>query len=81
MSLYSDPSTFHNLTPSEPRVDPLLEECCKIMHDAYENAAATLGWTTNVASRKPWADVPEANKATMLVAVAALLGRLGMYTP
>ena len=51
----------------------LVEAACEVMHYAYENAAVTLGWTTNVASRKPWADVPEANKATMRVAVGALI--------
>jgi hypothetical protein len=46
------------------------------MHDAYEQAALGAGWETNPASRKPWADVPEANKATMRAAVIALLGWL-----
>jgi hypothetical protein len=43
------------------------------MHDAYEKAAVGAGWETQAASRKPWADVPEANKETMRAAVAALL--------
>jgi hypothetical protein len=76
MSLYSERDTFHTLTPREPREEQI-EQACEVMHDAYENAAVTLGWTTNVASRKPWADVPEANKATMRVAVGALLEWLG----
>jgi len=42
------------------------------MHDAYEKAAVGAGWETQQASRKPWADVPEANKATMRAAVEAL---------
>ena len=46
------------------------------MHDAYEAAAAEAGWQTQQASRVPWADVPEANKATMRAAVTALLGWL-----
>ena len=50
-----------------------IEAACEVMHDAYERAAVGAGWETQVASRKPWADVPEANKATMRVAVKALL--------
>lgn len=49
-----------------------LEEACEVMHDAYERAAAGAGWETQAASRKPWADVPEANKVTMRAAVMAL---------
>lgn len=54
-----------------------LEEACRVMHDAYEKAATGAGWETNPASRKPWADVPEANKETMRAAVRALLFWLG----
>lgn len=55
------------------RFDALVEDCCEVMHDAYENAAGLAGWQTQMASRKPWADVPEANKLTMRYAVSALL--------
>lgn len=54
-------------------VDPDLDALCEVMHDAYEVAAVTVGWDTQPISRQPWANVPEANKATMRVAVAALL--------
>lgn len=50
-----------------------IEHYCELMHDAYEQAAVGTGWETQQASRKLWPDVPEANKATMRVAVAALL--------
>lgn len=50
-----------------------VEEACRVMHDAYEAAAAQEGWETQERSRKPWEDVPEANKATMRAAVTALL--------
>lgn len=50
-----------------------VERYCELMHDAYERAARGAGWETQAASRKPWSDVPEANKATMRAAVAALL--------
>lgn len=53
-----------------------LDDACEVMHDAYEKAALGAGWETHPASRKPWADVPEANKATMRAAVAALIEAL-----
>jgi len=53
--------------------DERVEAACEVMHDAYEKAAVGAGWETNPASRKPWADVPEANKETMRAAVGALL--------
>lgn len=53
-----------------------LDELCEVMHDAYEKAATSNGWVTQDASRKPWADVPEANKAAMRAAVCSLLLRL-----
>lgn len=54
-----------------------IDHLCEVMHDAYEKAAAGAGWETQEASRKPWADVPEANKTTMRAAVAALLEEVG----
>jgi hypothetical protein len=56
----------------DPKFAAEIERLCEVMHDAYERAAAGLGWETQTASRKPWADVPEANKATMRAAVRAL---------
>lgn len=53
-----------------------VEHLCEVMHDAYEKAAIGAGWETQKASRKPWADVPEANKETMRAAVIALLDEL-----
>lgn len=50
-----------------------VERACEVLHDAYEDAARNHGWATQEASRKPWADVPEANKATMREAVKVLL--------
>lgn len=57
---------------------PDMEALCEVMHDAYEAAAKGNGWETQERSRKPWADVPEANKATMRAAVSALLRHLGL---
>jgi hypothetical protein len=56
--------------------DSTIETAVRAMHDAYETAATANGWETNPASRKPWADVPEANKATMRAALAAVLPSL-----
>jgi hypothetical protein len=53
--------------------EEFVEQACEVMHDAYEKAAVGAGWETNLESRKPWADVPESNKATMRAAVGALL--------
>lgn len=53
-----------------------VEQACEIMHDAYERAAIGTEWETQAASRKPWQDVPEANKATMRIAVQALMDAL-----
>lgn len=53
-----------------------VEHACAVMHDAYEAAAVGAGWETQQASRKPWAEVPEANKTTMRAAVTALLAAL-----
>ena len=57
----------------ERRGPQLVDEACRVMHDAYEAAAIGAGWETQEKSRKPWADVPEANKVTMRAAVSALL--------
>ena len=70
--LLSDRGFIRRVSGDDRRV----EEACEVMHDAYEQAALGTGWETNPASRKPWADVPEANKATMRAAVIALLGWL-----
>lgn len=52
----------------------LIENACEVMHVAYERAAIGAGWETNPLSRTiNWAEVPEANKATMRAAVAAVL--------
>lgn len=64
-------------TGTRPTTDTEVERLCEVMHDAYEQAAIGAGWETQKASRKPWSDVPEANKATMRVAVRALLQSVG----
>lgn len=42
-----------------------VDALCMTFHDAYEAAAVEAGWETQERSRKPWAEVPEANKETM----------------
>jgi hypothetical protein len=71
--LFSNREFIHRVTHPD---EQMVEQACEVMHDAYEQAALGAGWETNPASRKPWADVPEANKATMRAAVIALLGWL-----
>jgi len=56
--------------------DEVREALCIVMHDAYEAEAVRNGWETQERSRKPWADVPEANKATMRAAVDAALAAI-----
>lgn len=58
-----------------------LDAACEVLHDAYEAAAAKEGWETQERSRKPWEDVPEANKATMRAAVGVLLDHLAAARP
>jgi polyphosphate kinase 2 (PPK2 family) len=58
----------------------LVEQLCIVMHDAYEQAAIETGWQTQARSRKPWILVPEENKATMRVAVTAMLSS-GLVVP
>lgn len=50
-----------------------IDKLCQIMHDAYEQAAVEAGWETQSRSRKPWSGVFEATKATMRVAVMAMV--------
>jgi len=49
------------------------EKITKMLHDAYERHALTNGWETQVASRKHWEDVPEANRNTMLAMVEEII--------
>lgn len=56
-----------------------VDRFCAFMHDAYEAAAAQQGWKTQEASRKPWSEVPEANKATMRHTMALLIPEVERY--
>ena len=63
---------IHALPAVQPDAN-LLEAACIAAHDAYEAAAHEAGWTTNTQSRKPWAEVPEANKVAMRAGIGAAL--------
>lgn len=65
-----------------PAVQPdanLLEAACVAAHNAYEAAAHEAGWTTNTQSRKPWAEVPEANKVAMRAGISAALALIDNF--
>lgn len=42
------------------------EELAQSFHEAYERLAPSFGYKTREASAKPWADVPEQNRALMV---------------
>lgn len=71
LAIMADPNNApvkdHSMTNEE------IEIACEIMHDAYELAALKAGWETNELSKKPWSQVPEANKVTMRKAVIAVI--------
>jgi hypothetical protein len=52
-----------------------VEEIAAALHEEYEEAAVENGYETRPESRVPWEQVPEANRATMLAAIKALLSR------
>jgi hypothetical protein len=54
----------------------LIERLCERMHEAYEEAAVSEGWSTQAAPRKPWSEVPDANRRTMRQSVATILDQL-----
>jgi len=45
-------------------------------HEAYERLAPSFGYETREASAKPWAEVPENNRALMTAVCAELLPHL-----
>lgn len=49
------------------------EHIAQKFHEAYEELAPNHGYKTREASRKPWSDVPEQNKALMIDVVEQLL--------
>lgn len=49
------------------------EVIAQLFHEAYESLAPEHGYRTREASAKPWAEVPEQNKALMVATVQTLL--------
>lgn len=67
------------------RDDPTTEEVmadvvAAAFHAAYEDLAPQHGYETREASRKPWGDVPENNRALMRAVVLQLWDH-GIITP
>lgn len=58
------------LTPDEQA-----EFVAEQFHMAYETLAPEHGWETQRASRKPWVDVPLANRSLMIAVADDLLQR------
>jgi hypothetical protein len=55
-----------------PQHMPSVEELCIISHDAYEREALRVGWRTQDACKKPWDDLPNANKDAMRASISAV---------
>lgn len=55
------------------------EQIARRFHDTYEHLAPYHGYETRESSRRPWADVPKANRELMIATVAQLL-REGVIT-
>jgi hypothetical protein len=49
------------------------EELAQQFHEAYERLAPSFGYETREASAKPWAEVPEQNRALMRAVVAEVM--------
>lgn len=53
-----------------------VEYLAAVMHSAYEDEAARVGWATNPRSKTSWDRVPEENKQAMRAGVRAMLAVL-----
>lgn len=49
---------------------PEAAETARLFHETYERLAPDFGYRTREASAKPWADVPEQNRALMIATCA-----------
>lgn len=52
------------------------ESLAQLFHETYERLAPDHGYRTREASAKPWADVPDANKALMVATCAEVLAAI-----
>jgi len=50
------------------------EEVARSFHEAYEALAPNFAYETRATSAKPWAEIPENNRALMVAVVRRLLG-------
>lgn len=75
--------------PQEVVDPPLLTEGARVpegaaeilaekFHETYERLAPEYGYRTREASAKPWAEVPENNKALMVAVASELLSRVSV---
>lgn len=60
--------------------DPVVDAIARAFHEAYERKAPTVGYATREESRRPWPDVPHANKVLMRATVVELLAA-GVIAP
>lgn len=49
------------------------EQIAQAFHETYERLAPEFGYQTREASAKPWAEVPEQNRALMTAVVQSLI--------
>ena len=52
-----------------------VERIARAFHESYEEFAIGFGWKTQEASKRPWEEIPEANRQVMLATVEDLLHR------
>ena len=57
------------------------EQIAERFHEAYERLAPSFGYETREASAKPWADVPEQNRALMTAVAAEVRAELLSSSP
>ncbi|MFB6392600.1 hypothetical protein [Polymorphospora lycopeni] len=65
--------------PPHAQVTP--ERVAQLFHETYERLAPEYGYRTREASAKPWAEVPEQNRALMVATCAEVLATLGTAGP
>ena len=55
---------------------PTADELARLFHERYEHRAPDFGYKTREASAKPWAEVPEQNRALMTAVAGDILDDL-----
>jgi hypothetical protein len=67
---YIETGSFHGTIGLKLGAEGLAQR----FHETYERLASSFGYVTREASAKPWADVPEQNRALMTAVCAEILG-------